>query len=420
MTASLPDTSRDDALALIATCSRGLEPFVARELVALGLRDDAPPRPEAYAPGAVTFRGRWPDVWRANLALRTANRVLVELAAGPADDADALYRLAHRTAGGIRRWDDLPAGALFDPDATLAVHASQRRGGDTGEGANPRWMALKVKDGVVDAQRERFGRRADVDRHDADRVLRIHVDGDRATLLLDTSGAPLDRRGYRLSRTEAPLRETLAAACALAARDLGPSGGERFDPACLFDPMCGTGTLLAEAAWLYGNRAPGLLRAAALQDGRGEGWAFTRLPNFDARAFDRLVDDLRDRVRSGGLPPIVGIDRDGQALRAASDNLARAGLDERAELAQGSAFEVAPPAASGLLLVNPPYGHRIDMTEGEWRQLGDRLKRRFAGWRAVVIAGDEKRGGHIGLRPTRKLTVHNGPIKARILVFDLY
>jgi putative N6-adenine-specific DNA methylase len=369
--------------------------MLAQELRALGLEPSAP---EEGGPrrGAVAFRGSWPAVWRSNLELRTANRVLVELGTFPASDDELLYREVRRIVESPRQWDGVPAVELFHPRRSVAVRATSRRSAirDT------RWLALKVKDAVVDAQRRRFGRRSNVDREEADLPLRLFLEDDRATLLLDTSGTPLDRRGYRVSTIEAPLRENLAAACVLAS---GWTGG-----GAVLDPMCGSGTLLIEAAWLAQRRAPGLLRKGRL---------FERLPGFERAGYEALCHELEARI--GPAPSLFGRDQSANPISATRDNLAAAGLAGAASLSQGDAFAWEPVAEPGLVLVNPPYGERLEGKPDDWRRVGDWLKR-LPGWTAVVLAGDETLGKHIGLRPRARLPVWNGPIEARILVFDLY
>lgn len=384
-------------LRLVATCARGLEEILEDELGALGVSG------RTRELGAVTFKGGWRDVWRANWRLRTANRVLVELATFNGHTGEALEAGARNL---VRRrshvWDGVDAGALFHPDRSFAIQATSR----ASEIRDTRWVVLKVKDGLVDGQRDRFGRRGSVAREDPDLPLRVFLRKNQATVLLDTSGAPLDRRGYRLETAEAPLREHLAAACVLA------SGWDGSGP--VLDPMCGAGTLLAEAAlWALG-RPPGSVRRAL-----GGGWAFERLPGFDADGFAQVCEEP-----TGGPTEtvrLVGNDLDPAALDAARGNLERAGLLDRAVLTREDAFDLAPPAGSpGLVLINPPYGERLEETPEQWRRLGDWLKQRCAGWRAVVLAGGESRGKWIGLRPSRRWPVWNGPLEARLLIFDLY
>ncbi len=386
-------------LDLVATCGLGLEELLAGELAALGARDLARER------GAVSFRGAWEDCWRANWRLRTANRVLVEIAAWDAPDGDALAAGARAlAAGAVVTAEREELVALLHPARSLAVRASVAGSAVR----DPQWAALKVKDGLVDGQRDRWGRRSAVDRERPDLALRLRLHHDRATLLLDTSGEPLDRRGYRVASVAAPLREQLAAACVLA------SGWSGAGP--VVDPMCGSGTLLVEAGWLALGRPPGALRA---EPGAG-GWAFERLPGFAAEAFAAV---RAEPLRAPGAESLrlLGVDTSAEALRAAGANLARAGLAERARLARGDAFELEPPAdGPGLVVVNPPHGERLAGAAEQWRRLGDLLKRRFAGWQAAVLAGGPALGKGIGLRPRRRIPVWNGPLEARILVFDLY
>jgi len=378
------------ALQLIATCVLGLEEILANELRQLGALAVEPTR------GAVTFKGSWRDCWRANWRLRTANRVLVELGSWPAGDGDQLARGAMDLMLRKRR-GGLDIAALLHPSRTFSIRATvgQSRIRDL------RWAALKLKDGLVDAQRKRFGQRASIDRRDPDLYLRLRLHRDHATLTLDTSGESLDRRGYRVQTVAAPVREQLAAACVLAA------GWDGTGP--VMDPMCGSGTLLAEAAFIALGKAPGHLR---------KDWAFEKLPAFDRAVFEKI---RREPLPTPGPEVrLHGIDRDPSALRAAERNLHEAHLSNHAHLLHGDAFDQDSPLDPGLLVINPAYGERLEENTEQWRRLGDLLKQRYRGWKAVVLAGDAGKGKHIGLRPSRRIPVMNGPLEARILVFELY
>ena len=379
-------------LELVATCALGLETLVAGELDELGVRAIAPGR------GAVHFRGGWRDVVRANLHLRAANRVLVTLASWPAAHGDALAHGAGALVRDARRsWAGITAGELFAPSNSLAVRASASRSQIT----DVRWIALRLKDGIVDAQRKRFGQRASVSREDPVLPLRLHLDQDHATLLLDTSGQSLDHRGYRVTTARAPVREQLAAACVLAAdwQGQGP----------VVDPMCGSGTLLVEAGWRALGRPPSFLRRT---------WAFERFPGFDPRALVAVRSEAQ--TVHAPDPVLIGIDRDATAVQAARDNLTAAQLDLHARISRGDAFTFEPPKTPGLVLINPAYGRRLEAARDDMKRLGDLLKQRYKGWRAVVLAGDPGRGKYLGLRPKRKISIKNGPVDARILVFDLF
>jgi 23S rRNA G2445 N2-methylase RlmL len=379
-------------LGLVATCVLGLEEILEQELDGLGLRDLRRQR------GAVSFTGDWRDCWRANWRLRTANRVLVELASWKAPDGPALAAGARSLAAGrFGRRQSFDVSSLLHPDRSFAIQATSAASGvrDT------RWAALSLKDGLVDGQRDLWGRRSDIDRDDPDLHLRLRLHRNIATLLLDTSGEPLDRRGYRATTISAPLREQLAAACVLA------SGWDGRGP--VVDPMCGSGTLLIEAAWIALGWPPGRLRRH---------WAFERLPGYDPHAFTEILQE--PLPVPGPDVRLFGNDLSAATLSAARANLERANLLDRATLARGDADAFQPPAGPGLVVVNPPHGERLGTTVERWRALGDLLKQRYKGWKAAVLAGGEDRGKHIGLRPRRRIPVMNGPLEARILVFDVY
>lgn len=387
-------------LELVATCGLGLEELLAAELQQLG----AKPQVEK---GAVAFAGDWSLVARANLWLRTANRVLVLLGRCAATDDTVLY-------GGLRnlirrpgaRPDGIDVGRLLSPHRSLAIEASssQSRLRDT------RWIAQRAKDGLVDGQRDRHGARANIDRDAPDLPLRIRIHRDEASVFLDTSGQSLDHRGYREQTVAAPVREQLAAAMVLAANWSGKGP--------VVDPMCGSGTLLIEAAnWALGH-SPQRLRAD---------FVFEKLPFYRPEELTALRAETRS---APGGPEVAenlalyGVDQDRQAIAAAGVNLTRAGYDDRAFLKLANAYDWQPPATTeGLVLINPPYGERLPY-EGtsvdHWKSLGDLLKQRYRGYTAVLLAGGEGLGKTLGLKPRRRLPVMNGPLEAKILVVDLY
>ncbi|MEM7582416.1 MAG: RNA methyltransferase [Acidobacteriota bacterium] len=382
---------------LIATCGLGLEELLEQELDALGVRQIQRQR------GAVTFAGTWQDCWRANWRLRTANRVLVKLGEWPGEDARSLEQGARELIAKRRVYgrSGPDVGALLNPERTFAIRATT----SASRIRDLRWAALKVKDGLVDGQRDRYRRRASIDREAPDLPLRLRLHRDRATLTLDSSGDSLDRRGYRVATSQAPMREQLAAACVLAA------GWDGRGP--VVDPMCGSGTLLIEAAMVALGRAPGALRAQ-----RRLGWAFERFPSFDAKAFERIRAE--PIPAPGADVALHGVDRSAQAIAASRANLEQAGLADRSHLRQEDAFAAGPPTGPGLFVTNPAYGERLSEAPRQWQRLGDLLKQQYAGWRAVVLAGGETLGKPIGLKPERRIPVRNGPLEARILLFDIY
>ena len=381
-----------DTLSFVATCGRGLEGALARELTALG----ASAVEERMA--AVGFRGGQELGYRACLWSRVASRVLLPVAEGPVVKADDLYELAK----GVRWEDHLPARATFAVDAA-GRHAAFR---DT------RFAALRVKDAVVDRLRDRRGERPDVDAARPDLALRVRLDEGRAYVSLDLAGEGLHVRGYRTEAGEAPLRETVAAGLLVLAG--WPALAAEGRP--LVDPFCGSGTLLIEAAWMALDRAPGLDRAR---------WGFAGWAGHEAHRWDALVAEARERASRGRITEglLYGSDVDVAVLNTAVANSRRAGVAEHLTLEHVAlADRVAPPCPDGeprgLVVTNPPYGERLGAGDDLpllYATLGDVLKRRFPGWRAHVLVGDRELEKKVGLRPRSRTLIFNGSIECRLL-----
>ncbi len=375
---------------LFATAPRGLENLLRDELEALGAANAREQR------GGVAFNGDLALAYRACLWSRIANRILLPLAEFRADDADALYH-------GVQTVDWARHMAA---DGTLAVDVTAVRA----RIGHSRYAAQRVKDAVVDQFRERVGERPSVDTERPSIRINVHLVQDKATLALDLSGESLHRRGYREAGVAAPLKENLAAAVLLRGGwpEVAAAGGP------MVDPMCGSGTLLIEAAWIAGDVAPGLLRTY---------FGFIGWRQHDDAAWKALVDEALERQEAGEsrIPAIVGYDQDATAVRVAIDTVRRAGLSgivhvERRELARAE-----PPGGDqpGLLAVNPPYGDRLADAQALvplYARLGELLRERFRGWQAVVLTGAE---AEIGLKPERAWTVYNGPIRCRLERFQV-
>jgi 23S rRNA (guanine2445-N2)-methyltransferase / 23S rRNA (guanine2069-N7)-methyltransferase len=378
-------------LTLFATCARGVEPLLAEELVALGAKDVKAAR------AGVAFRGDIASAYAACLWSRTASRVLMTLGQVPADTVDALYE-------GIRAmpWED-----HISPDGTLAVDFAS----DTNPSfRNTMFGAQKVKDAIVDRLRDTFGRRPNVDPVAPDVRVNVRVRTGKATVSIDLAGDALHRRGYREAGVQgaAPLKESLAAAVLLYAgwREMAAAGG------ALVDPMCGSGTLLIEGAWIAGDVAPGLIRPY---------FGFTGWLGHDADAWADLLADADGRAEAGlaKLPPIAGSDSDPAAVELALANLARAGLRGRVSAAHGPMERMLPPegATTGLVAVNPPYGERMGERGAllsTYRMFGERLRREFPGWRAAVLTDDDALASAVGLVPEESHRLYNGPIHVRL------
>jgi len=367
-----------------ATTAKGLEEVLAAELRALL------PGTVTPAQGGVHFRGSRADGYRACLWLRTANRVLQPLASFPCDSVEQLYH-------GVR---DLPWEELLTPEMTLALDASVRDSTLT----HSRNTALKGKDAIVDRLRDHYGRRPNIDPAAPDLPVNLHLHRNRCTVSLDLAGAGLHRRGYRLERTVAPLRETLAAGLILHS---GWDGSSAF-----VDPMCGSGTLPLEAALIATRTAPGLARSFAFQS-----W-----PGFDAHSWQILRDEAH-RLRRPATAPILGADRDPRALVAAHDNSARLPCANAITWSRSNFAILTPPATAGTLLINPPYGERLkDEAELDalYKSIGDTLKQRWTGWTAWLLTGNLAAAKHIGLKATRRIPLWNGPLECRLLKYELY
>lgn len=377
--------------AFVATVARGLEPSLAEELAELGVSGITQER------AAVRFRGPLAAGYRACLGSRIASRILLEIAEVPSPDGDVLYEAAREIP-----WQD-----HLGPRETLAI----RFVGKNRRIRHPHYGALRVKDAICDALRDREGARPSIDRDDPDVQVQVHLRGGRAGLSIDLSGAPLHLRGRDRDGGPAPLRETLAAGILRMAgwNRLGPEG------ALLLDPMCGSGTLVAEAVEILDGLAPALRR---------DHWGFSCWRGHDEPIWRDVLIEARDRVRPAGPIQVFASDIDPEQVARSQDNLHRAGLGDRVEVRRAALADVEPPGPGraeiphGLLVTNPPYGVRLGEereVEELWRSLGNVLRRRFLGWEGWLLAGDPELAKRLGLRPRGRHVLFNGPLEGRVL-----
>jgi 23S rRNA (guanine2445-N2)-methyltransferase / 23S rRNA (guanine2069-N7)-methyltransferase len=388
-----------DTYDFFATAPRGMEPLLADELRVLGAGGVAETR------AGVAFTGPLAIAYRVCLWSRVANRVLLSLATFAIASADDLY-------DGVQTidWSD-----HLVVDGTLAVDFISVGSPIT----HTHYGALKLKDGVVDQFRERSGVRPSVETTRPDVRINVFAHRDTATVSIDLSGESLHRRGYREPGVQvgAPLKENLAAALLLRVGwpQIAAAGGS------LVDPLCGSGTLPLEAALIAADIAPGLACGVPRP-----AWGFLGWRGHDGAAWDALVDEAIGR-RAAGLPaapPIIGYDHDARAVAIALANAGRAGLAgvvhiERRELA---ALERPARAEHGLVIANPPYGERLGdspAVEGVYTLLGERLRTRFTGWRAGVLAADREIGRLTGLRARKVTTFYNGALQCSLLDFEI-
>ncbi|MDQ0142558.1 THUMP domain-containing class I SAM-dependent RNA methyltransferase [Cupriavidus necator] len=403
--------------AFFAPCPRGLESALAeelREIAAMpGMAALAPFAVHQEVPGGVNFSGEMAAAYAVNLHSRIASRVLLRVAARGYRHEDDIYTLAR----GVR-WEQ-----WFSPDESLRVditsHKSPLR--------SLNFTALRVKDGVCDAMRERLGARPSVDTVSPDVRIYAHLTERDCTLYLDTTGEPLFKRGWRTEKGEAPLKENLAAGIL---RLAGWVRGQTSRP--FYDPMCGSGTFLVEAAQVALGIAPGGSRS----------FAFEWLKGMDTKAWQKLKSDAqraRMLASADGLQ-VIGSDISTDMLAITRANWERAGLPGEARTKQVDARFVQPPADEpGLLLMNPPYGERIAV-RGQRRAPEDELprdeveeaaanqfasafattlKQHFAGWQAWVFTGDLGFPRRLRLKESRRTPLYNGNIECRLFRFDM-
>jgi len=380
--------SAGESIAFFATGPRDLITLLRRELSGFGAE-----HLRAGHAGA-RFRGTLEVAYRACLWSRVANRILLPLKSFQAATQTQLYAGVR----GIPWREHVPTGG------TLAVDFSSSRS----TMHHTHFGAQKVKDAIVDQLRDLTGARPSVDRARPDVRINAHLDQDVATIAIDLSGDSLHRRGYRRQSGPAPLKENVAAAILLHAG--WPEMAKAGRP--LLDPMCGSGTLLIEAALMAADVAPGLTR-----DYFGlHGWC-----GHDTALWERLIEEARQRRGDGmlRLPPIAGFDIDAKAVERATDNLAAVGLEERIAIhCQGiEALQSPWPGQTGLLVCNPPYGERLGARDG----LGDlyartaaTLRTGFPGWRLAFLAGAASFDAHLGLQPKRSQKLDNGPLACRL------
>jgi putative N6-adenine-specific DNA methylase len=379
-------TLTDEKRLYFATCARGLERVLAEELLTLGAETVEAGR------GGVRFQGDRALLYRANLWLRTAIRVLMPILDARVTSPEELY-------DAVRRID---WSGYLTPEHTLAVDCNVRDSRLT----HSHYAALKTKDAICDQFVERCGRRPNVDTESPMVGLNLHIYRDQAVLSLDSSGDSLHKRGYRPVQTRAPLNEALAAGLIL---HTGWKGESPF-----LDPMCGSGTLPVEAAWIALCRPPGLTRRRF----GFQGWL-----DYDVRLWTRMRDEVRQQVGKQLAFPITGSDARRDAISFAEGNSRAAGVGNLVDFSVRDLAEVRPPdGPPGVLVCNPPYGERLGEEKelrGLYRALGQVLQERFRGWQAFVFSGNGALARQIGLPVSNRWPLFNGKIRCELLHFSL-
>ncbi len=370
---------------MLAKTFKGLEEVLAQELIEFGANDVQLER------RAVSFRGDKALLYRANLCLRTAIRILVPIASFKAKDTDALYDQVKAL-----NWSQyMTADQTFAIDAT--VYSESFR--------NSRFVTYRVKDAIADYWIDKAHKRPSVSTQIPDILLNVHVANEQVTISLDSSGESLHKRGYRVATTEAPISEVLAAGMLLLA---GWKGQSDF-----YDPMCGSGTLLIEAALIARNIAPGVFRSS---------FAFEKWPDFDADLWNDIYND--DSNERDFTHHIYGSDASFYAIQQAAKNVKSAGVAKDVELKQIRMEEIKEVHAEGaLVMLNPPYGERLKSNkemEDLYSAIGTTLKHQFTGSTAWIISSNVEAMKCIGLKPSKKYHLLNGELDCRFNKYELF
>ncbi len=368
---------------LIAKTFMGLEPVLAQELTHLGANNVQIGR------RMVSFTGDKEMMYRANFQLHTAIRILKPIKRFKAKSAEDVYDEVQKID-----WSEyIEKGKTFSVDTV--VYSDEFR--------NSRFVTYKVKDAIVDQFRTKTGDRPNISVSNPDIRLHIHIAEDDATLCLDSSGESLHRRGYRQESVEAPLNEVLAAGMILMS---GWKGETDF-----IDPMCGSGTLLVEAALIARNISPGVFRKE---------FAFEKWPDFDQELFDSIYND--DSQEREFEHHIYGYDIDMKAVNTARLNVKAAGLTNEITVEQQDFKDFKKPANKSIIITNPPYGERISTPNllGTYKMIGERLKHEFGGNEAWILSYREECFEQIGLKPSIKIPVYNGSLECEYRKYTMF
>ncbi len=370
---------------MLAKTFAGLEDVLRDELLSLGARN------VETGNRAVSFDGDKELLYKANLCCRTALSILLPIEMFTASDPDDLYDKVR----------DIDWSKYMSPDDTFSISGTV----NSADFPHSKFAVYRVKDGIVDHFNDTCGRRPSIRLQGADRQLDLHISENRVTISLNSSGEPLSKRGYRVEATEAPLNEVLAAGIIL---KTGWRGDSPF-----FDPMCGSGTFLIEAALIAANINPGVFRS---------GYAFEKWPDFDRELFESLYND--DSEERDPAYPIVGADIDPEAMQTARRNIRSARLENmiRVECRDFAAWQEPPVAEPGIIVTNPPYNQRLKVEDSQqlFHTIGSQLKRLFGGWHAWILGYRDEDFASIGLKPSVKFPINNGGLECTLREYVLF
>jgi putative N6-adenine-specific DNA methylase len=371
---------------IVVTCAKGIPPFLREEVLSLGF----PVLSRGVA--SLETEGTMDDAMRLNLFIRTGQRVLFLLEEFRAQNPDELYSQLSRIA-----WEDY----IYE-DGYLCVTSSV----DNPTIKDSRFANVKSKDAIVDRIKKRRGRRPDSGPERTGVVIDLYWKEELCQVYLDTSGEPLYRRGYRKIPLKAPMQETLAAAVVLATSWNGDGN--------FVNPMCGSGTLAIEAALMARNIPPGLLRS---------NYGFMHLKGFDESSWKELLNKAKGRIHRSFRHKIIATDISPEAVRAAKQNAAAAGVEKAIEFAVCDYSETPVPAGGGVVVLNPEYGERLGKLkelEETYRGIGDFFKKKCPGYRGYIFTGNIELAKKVGLKTKKRIPFFNSNIECRLLEYDLY
>jgi 23S rRNA (guanine2445-N2)-methyltransferase / 23S rRNA (guanine2069-N7)-methyltransferase len=379
-----------------ATCPKNIEPLLEEELISLGAKNTK------KTVAGVKFSGTLALAYRACLWSRLANRILLPLAEFNSENADGLYK----GVGNIKWLDHLRPSGSFVVDFTGTTPAIK----------NSHFGALKVKDAIVDQIRKKTGKRPDIAKENPDLRINVYLYSNIATVSIDLSGDSLHRRGYRGEAGAAPLKENLAAAILYRSKwlDFAKQGKP------LLDPMCGSGTILIEAAMMAQDYAPGLLRKS---------FGFSKWIQHSPKIWQELIEEAQTRRKIGAQQlkaEIRGYDTSPKMVGIARRNVISAGLENTIDVTVKEANKFTPPTHHGnqygIIVTNPPYGERLqgeeDLTQF-YRDLGAVLRERFLNWDMAMLSGNPALGKELGIHSHKQYNFFNGTLACKLLMFHL-
>jgi len=370
---------------MLAKTMFGFEELLANELLTLGARDIK------VGVRNVSFVGDMGFMYKANLALRTTVRILKPIRSFKVLSENDLYRQLQNI-----KWDD-----FLNVNGTFAVDAVANSDNFT----HSHYLALKSKDAIADYFRSKFGRRPNVDIKHPDLQVNIHIQKDYCTVSLDSSGDSLHKRGYRSATNIAPINEVLAAGLVLLS---GYDGTQNF-----MDPMCGSGTILIEAAMIANNIPANINRKE---------FGFEKWNDFDETLFNKIRNSLLNKIKDSHAV-IIGYDKAPSAIRKANDNIKNAHLEDFIKVKQVDFFHSEKEIEGKTILIfNPPYGERLEIdVPFFYKKIGDTLKGGYTNTNAWLITSDFTNGlKNVGLRTSKKIKLFNGKLECRFVKYEMY